>query len=102
MLWGPAASNSVNIIRQSDTLLKASVPVMREASLQNGCDILLTSMYQVIDRGGLPIFKSAFAGERYRRPIDDDRFWLYRYKTHFLPAAGAHKDRYWVSPDFHR
>jgi DNA-binding IclR family transcriptional regulator len=43
---GPRCIQLDHIIRQSDPLLNASVPVIREASIQNGCDILLTRMYQ--------------------------------------------------------
>lgn len=43
---GPRCIQLDYMIRQSDPLLKAGVPVMHEASIQNGCDVLLASMYQ--------------------------------------------------------
>jgi DNA-binding IclR family transcriptional regulator len=43
---GPRCIQLDYTIRQSDPLLKASMPVMRETSIHNGCDVLLASMYQ--------------------------------------------------------
>jgi DNA-binding IclR family transcriptional regulator len=42
---GPRCIEFDFLIRQSDPLLRASEPVMRQVSRQNGCDVLLASMY---------------------------------------------------------